>query len=80
MKKLLTATVLATGLFASSCIGPNKAFNGIADWNAEVTDNKWTNELIHLACWIVPVYPIALWGDIVIFNSIEFWGGDNPID
>jgi hypothetical protein len=28
---------------------------------------------------IIPVYGIAYLGDIIIFNSIEFWGGENPI-
>lgn len=34
----------------------------------------------HAAFWILPVYPLCLAGDIVIFNSIEFWGGNNPIN
>jgi hypothetical protein len=30
--------------------------------------------------WFIPVYELALLCDGVVFNSIEFWGGKNPID
>ena len=29
--------------------------------------------------WVIPVYQLALTGDLLIFNAIEFWDGDNPI-
>ena len=77
MKKLLLASVLALGLL-TSCIGPNNAFNGLSSWNGRATESKWWNELIWVALWVVPVYPLAMAGDVVIFNSIEFWGGENP--
>ena len=28
---------------------------------------------------IIPAYEICILGDGLIFNSIEFWGGNNPI-
>jgi hypothetical protein len=28
---------------------------------------------------ILPVYGLCTLGDALIFNSIEFWGGENPI-
>ncbi len=78
MKKTILAAGLALGLTAS-CLGPNNAFNNLNDWNRDVTDSKWLNEGIFLVLHIVPVYGLFYLGDIVIFNSIEFWGGDNPI-
>ena len=78
MKKFLLASALALGLLGTSCIGPNNAFNGLGSWNGRATESKWWNEVIWVALWIVPVYPLALTGDLVIFNSIEFWGGENP--
>jgi len=77
MKKWICTLVL--GLACTSCIGTNSAFNGIRDWNGEVAESKWGQEAVHLVCWIVPVYGLALLGDVVIFNSIEFWGGENPV-
>ena len=29
--------------------------------------------------YIIPVYEFALLGDVVIFNAVEYWSGDNPI-
>ncbi|MBL8804132.1 MAG: DUF3332 family protein [Planctomycetes bacterium] len=76
----LLAAVLATGLFGASCLGPNKAFNQLNAWNQKVTENKWANEAVFIVLNIVPVYGFAYLADIVVFNSIEFWGGKNPMD
>ena len=80
MKKSLLAGALALTVLGSSCLGPNNAFNGLTVWNKKVTDNKWANEGIFLVLNIIPVYAVFLIGDYIIFNSIEFWGGKNPID
>ncbi len=80
MKKHLIAAALSLGLLASACIGPNNAFKGVYQWNDGVSESKWVLEGVHLAFWIIPVYPLALVGDLLVFNSIEFWGGTNPIN
>jgi hypothetical protein len=79
MKKALVAAVLSLGLF-SSCLGPNKAFNKLHDWNMGVTENRWANEGIFLVFNIIPVYGVAYAVDIIVLNSIEWWSGDNPMD
>lgn len=76
----LLAAVLATGLLGASCLGPNKAFNKLNDWNSKVTENKWANEAVFLVLNIIPVYGFAYLADIVVFNSLEFWGAKNPMD
>ena len=80
MKKSILAGALALSLFGSSCLGPNNAWNQLHHWNRHVSDNKWGNEAIFVVLTIIPVYGFAYLGDILIFNSIEFWGGSNPID
>lgn len=80
MKKRLLPLSLLTALFATGCIGPNHAFRGVHSWNTRATDSKWANTFIHIGLWVLPVYELALLGDIVIFNSIEFWGGNNPLN
>jgi hypothetical protein len=79
MKKSLLAAALALTLAMSStsCLGPNNAYAQYNKWNNEVTDSKWWNELIFIPGSFVA--SLFLWGDYVIFNSIEFWGGDNPV-
>ena len=78
MKKTLLAAILSVGLL-SSCLGPNKLFNGLHDWNEQVTDNRWGNEAIFLAFNIIPVYAVAYFVDIIVLNSIEWWGGDTDV-
>lgn len=80
MKKSWLAGALAAALLCGSCIGPYNAFNSLRDWNDDVSDSKWGREVVHAALYIVPVYQLALLGDIIIFNSIDFWGGDAPFD
>ena len=80
MKKTILALGCAAAMFGTSCIGPNNAFNSINNWNGTVTTSKWLNELIFIVAWIVPVYPIAWIGDVLLFNSVEFWGGEPLIE
>ena len=70
---LLTATVLLTG-----CTGPFQLTKNLHKWQTS-SDEKWIDEVVFLGCVILPVYGIACLGDAIIFNSIEFWGGENPI-
>jgi uncharacterized protein DUF3332 len=79
MKKALVAAVLALGLF-SSCLGPDRLFNRLHDWNLKATENRWGNEAIFLGLTIIPVYAVTYAIDIIILNSIEWWSGDNPMD
>lgn len=79
MKTKLVAGLLGLSLLTTSCLGPNNAFNSLNHWNHNVSESKWVNELVFLGLIIIPVYPLFLWGDYIIFNSIEFWGGENPI-
>ena len=78
MKKTLLAAILSVGLLGS-CLGPNKLFNDLTEWNKGVTDNRWANEGIFLVFNIIPVYPIAYLVDIVVLNSIEWWSGDGEM-
>jgi len=80
MKKSLVALALTAGLLSSACLGSNNAFNNIQNWNRDMSDNKWVRQGVSFGFWIIPVYPICLLADILLFNSIEYWGGDNPIN
>jgi hypothetical protein len=79
LKKALAAGILALGLGSSSCLGPDNAYGSIKNWNAGLSDQDWVNEVVFLGLHIIPVYQLALLGDIVIFNTIGYWTGDNPI-
>lgn len=79
MRKLAAGLGLALCLAGSSCIGPNNAYNSVLSWNSKVSDSKFLNELVFLGLNIVPVYQLCLFGDYILFNSVEFWSGENMI-
>lgn len=79
IKISVTCALLCGSIMFSSCIGSFSLFNKVRDWNEGITDNKFINELLFLAMWIVPVYEISMLADIWVLNSIEFWTGDNPV-
>lgn len=71
-------TAISGSLLFSSCIGSFSLSNKLLAWNQTI-DNKFVNELVFFAFWIVPVYEISILADILVINSIEFWSGDNPV-
>jgi len=79
MRKLLMCSVLASAFLFTSCLGSFSAWNGLKDWNEDASDNKFVNNAIFWGLNIIPVYGLFYLGDVVIFNLIEFWSGDNPI-
>lgn len=82
MKKLhLTAAIaitLASSITLSSCIGSFALTNKVLGWNRQVGD-KFINELVFAAFWILPVYELTGLADLLVLNSIEFWSGENPV-
>jgi hypothetical protein len=72
-----TIALLCASVLFSSCIGSFNLSKKLHAWNNSIGD-KWLNELIFMACWIVPVYELAIIMDTLVINSIEFWTGENP--
>ena len=79
MKKAIAAAILASTLSAG-CLGPNHLHDNLRNWNATATDMNWLNEIIFLVLTIIPVYGICMFADVLIFNTVDYWGGENPID
>ena len=82
MKKInlkMAATVMICGAFLlSSCVGSFGLHSKLVNWNQSI-GNKFVNELVFLACNIIPVYGVCYLADVVVINSIEFWSGSNPM-
>lgn len=75
----LVVGVASLGVLGSSaCFGTFQATKKIYAFNKGVGD-KWVVEVVFLAMNIVPVYGIAAFADAVVFNSVEFWTGQNPM-
>ena len=77
MKKFLVA-VVTLSILLTGCTGPFVLTKNLHKWQTSPED-KWMDEVAFLGCVILPVYGLATLGDALIFNSIEFWGGENPI-
>ena len=73
------AALLVCGAFLfSSCIGSFALHGKLLNWNRNIS-TKFVNELVFLACNVVPVYGICYLADALVINSIEFWSGSNPM-
>lgn len=79
-KHLTVALILAlAGCFTfTSCIGQFALTNKVLSWNNTV-GNKFVNELVFVAFWILPVYEVTSIADLLVINTIEFWSGSNPV-
>lgn len=78
-KHLIVAAVVAlsASMMMQSCIGSFALFNKVKNWNEHVGD-KFVNEIVFVAMWVLPVYELCFMADLFILNSIEFWSGTNP--
>ncbi|MDE5872092.1 MAG: DUF3332 domain-containing protein, partial [Muribaculaceae bacterium] len=80
MKKVFLTAALAA-LFCSSltsCMGKFALTRNLYAWNEQVS-NKFVNEVLFVAFWILPVYEVCGIADLLVLNTIEFWSGDNPL-
>lgn len=80
MTRLLATVALAAALSttATACYGSYSAFHAVHKWNGEASGDKWARSAIHLGLWIVPVYPLAIIGDFLVFNTVEHFT-DEPV-
>ncbi|MDE6633081.1 MAG: DUF3332 domain-containing protein [Muribaculaceae bacterium] len=80
MKKLILSAALVALLCSSmtSCMGKFALTRNLYAWNDQVS-NKFVNEIVFVALWILPVYEVCGIADLLVLNTIEFWSGDNPM-
>ncbi len=77
MRKKL-ALVVALTILLSACTGSFTLTKKVHQFNRDM-DDQWVEELVFLGLCIIPVYEVALVADAIIFNSVEFWTGENLI-
>ena len=80
MKKIVIPVAILALLCSSlsSCMGQFALSKNLYAWNEQIS-NKFVNELVFVAFWILPVYEVCGLADVLVLNSIEFWSGDNPM-
>ena len=83
MRRRITGLLLALAMLSTTslgCIGNFGLSGKVRKFNLETSQDRWGREIIFVALYVIPVYPFAGMLDILIFNSIEFWTGENPIN
>ncbi len=75
--RLATLSAISCSLLFTSCIGPFALSSKLLAWNQTVSD-KFVNAILFVV--LSPAYAVTLTGDLLLFNTIEFWTGDNPIE
>ncbi len=79
MRRACIAVVLASTIAVSGCIGSFSLTNKVYSWNEKATGSKYVNSALFWVLNIVPVYHVTLLVDFVVFNTIEFYSGKNPL-
>lgn len=77
---ILVISVLLIFSMGTGCIGNFGLSGKVRAFNLDVSQDRWGREIVFVVLYVVPVYPFAGFLDILVFNSIEFWTGKNPIN
>ncbi|RBW45681.1 hypothetical protein DS885_09685 [Psychromonas sp. B3M02] len=79
VKKIAMLTAVASLTSAlSACVGSNAVTDKVMQFNLEVVDNRYARGGVNIL--LLPVYALTLAVDVVVFNSLEFWTGKNPLN
>lgn len=77
--KPLAVAVMASSVLVTGCMGKFALTDKVYSWNEKVDSNRWINEGVFVAFMIIPVYAVTMFADVIIFNSVDWWTGKNPI-
>lgn len=72
------ALLLSVSIMCSSCIGSFSLTRKLKGWNDSL-GNKWVNELVFIGLGAIQVYSLAVFADVLVFNSMEFWTGNSIV-
>jgi hypothetical protein len=80
IKRFICVLVLAafTCFSVGGCYGKYALFNSAHKFGGNL-GGKWIGAVVNLVFWGVGVYGICLVADLLIFNTLEFWTGSNPV-
>ena len=78
--KLVAVLIMSLAIVSSGCIGQMGLTGKVRQFNLEQTQDRWGREALFVILTVIPVYGFAGLADIIVFNSIEFWTGKNPIN
>jgi hypothetical protein len=70
--------VAAVGALSAGCFGKFQLTRKVYDINQSV-DEKYVRSAVTWIFVIVQVYTVAALVDLIVFNIMEFWSGENPV-
>ena len=70
--------VAAVGTLSAGCFGNFQLTRKVYDMNKSI-DEKYVRSAATWIFVIVQVYTVAALLDLIVFNVIEFWTGENPV-
>ncbi|AXX60660.1 TPA: DUF3332 domain-containing protein [Vibrio vulnificus] len=80
MKKTITKVVALSvaAMTLSGCVGSNAVTGYVMGFNLKAVDNRYARGGLNML--LAPVYGVAIAADYIVFNSLEFWTGKNPLN
>ncbi|HDY7816758.1 TPA: DUF3332 domain-containing protein [Vibrio vulnificus] len=80
MKKTITKVVALSvaAMALSGCAGSNAVTGYVMGFNLKAVDNRYARGGLNML--LAPVYGVAIAADYIVFNSLEFWTGKNPLN
>jgi hypothetical protein len=86
LRKRIVAAIVAGSFLTvtTACYGPFNLTRNVYHWNSNIkggseVNEKWMKEFVFFGMIIIPVYMFSALLDAFIFNSIQFWSGNNPV-
>jgi hypothetical protein len=76
-KGIALVLVAAVGALSAGCFGKFQLTRKVYDMNKSI-DDKYVRSAATWVFVIVPIYEVAALLDLIVFNVIEFWTGENP--
>ena len=71
---------LAITCTAAGCYGPFNLTRRLHHWNGREGDDQWEDEFLFVLLTWAPVYGLTVVADALLFNPLEFWTGNNPVE
>jgi predicted small secreted protein len=75
ISKVVALAVVSVAL--SGCVGSNAVTGYLMKFNIKAVDNRYARGGLNIL--LAPAYGLTVAADYIVFNSLEFWTGSNPL-
>ncbi len=79
LRRAAAVALAFVSLQSMGCFGRFALTRKVYELNESV-DDKFLRSIVTFAMVVIPVYGVCAFADWALFNTIEFWGGKNPVD